>query len=132
MLLRRAEPEVAMILQELDAVLLRLDRVLLRDLIDVERADGQLVAARCARVLADAARHGDARLLGERGELLPRRFVELLLHENALDHAGPVAQDDERDLPVRTESLHPAPDGYLTACMSMEIADVAVSHDSCA
>src|SRR5690606_23037776 len=94
-LLLRAQPQVTMIEQEVDTVLLRLDRVLLARPDDLETLERQLVTARCARVSADAAGHVNARLLGQRLKVGPDLLADLFLNDDALHDAGAVAHDDE-------------------------------------
>ena len=65
--LATAQPEVPVVEQEIDAVLLRLDRIVDRARAeDLQVRHTHLVATRCARLGAHLAGHGDARLVRQR------------------------------------------------------------------
>src|SRR5690606_31771021 len=124
-LLAGTQPQMAVVEEEIDAVFLGLDRVLLGEVDDLEILDGHLVPARCARVLADLARHPHARLLRERREGLPDRSGDLFLQQYPLHDPGPVAHHDEGDLAMRTCGLYPTPHGDGLAHVAREMSNVA-------
>src|SRR5262249_9252473 len=107
-LLGRAHPQVAVLHQELDAVLLGLDRILRRDLDDLDVGDIKLIPAR--RTIVGSHRAGDpagalqGQLLGRSEDLLRH----ILLEDHALNHPAAVAQADEDQLALLSLACHPA------------------------
>ena len=96
---RRPEPEVPVVEQEVDAVLLRLDRVVARTRPDDgEPGHTDVQHARRARILARFAGDGDGRLRRQLGEARPELLADLALHEHGLRGAGAVTQRGESDL----------------------------------
>ena len=108
LLARRADPQVAVIHQEVDAVLLRRDRIVLRFSDDLEAGDVDLVAAGRARVGAGRAGHRQRRLLRQVIGAAERLFADCRLRHDALDEAGPVAQRQEVNLAARPAVVQPA------------------------
>src|SRR5207249_9953756 len=104
----RSEPEMAVIEEKGDAVLLRRDRILGGALDDVEIRHAELVSDRSARVGAHHAGHFERgflrEVIGERERFL--RHVGL--REDALDRAGPVAYLEEVELAARAAARQPA------------------------
>jgi hypothetical protein len=121
-----AEPQVAHVQQEVDAVLLRLDRVVLARADQLDGLHAELVPSGRARLRANLARHRDARLLSERAEPIPYVGRDLLLHQHALDDAGSVAEVHETDLAVHARALDPPLHGYFFARVLSEAPDL---HD---
>src|SRR5690606_38116306 len=123
-LLARAEPQVTMVEQEVDAMLLRLDRVVLGRADTRELLHAELVAAGRAGVIADAARHFDAGLEGEVLDELPDVRRYFLLDDYALYDTRAVAHDDESDAPVNACRLDPAPHGGAVRLLLAEVPDI--------
>src|SRR5947208_6328475 len=105
----RSEPEMAVIEEKGDAVLLRRDRILGGALDDVDIRHAELVSDRSARVGAHHAGHLERgflrQVVGERERFL--RHVGL--REDALDRAGPVAYLEEVELAARAAARGPRP-----------------------
>ena len=120
---------MAMVHEELDTVLLGLDGVLLRAVEDLEPDEAKLISARGARVRPDRSAHRDRGLLRELNGFLPSLFPHLLSGHHALDDPGPVADERERDLPVRAEPLHPSGNRHLVPLVSVEVPDLRVARD---
>ena len=106
-LLRRAEPEVSVIQQELDAMFLGLNRVLFGNGSDFQIADPQLKTARRTIIGFDLAGHRDHALLRQGSKALPRGLGQCLLHEDALDDSGAIPHDRKGDLAVSTRGFNP-------------------------
>ena len=109
---RAAEPEVPVVEQEVDAVLLRLDRVVRRAVADDrERFDAELEAAGRARIGADGTGERDRSLRGQLAECLPRLGRHGASNEHGLKHATSVAYDHEGNFAGRAQVRDPAADG---------------------
>jgi hypothetical protein len=98
-LTRASEPELTVIQQEIDAVLLRLDGI-----VDWARAgnreirDTELIAAWSPLVRTYLSGHLDRRFLGKLREPFPRFERDTSFHQHALKNAASIAHDDESDL----------------------------------
>ena len=102
LLARRADPQVAPIHQEVDAVFLRRDREVVRLAHDLEARDVDLVAARRALVRARGAVHDDGALLREVVGPRERLVADGGLGHDGLDEAGSVADLQKVDLAARS------------------------------
>ena len=110
-LARGAQPEVPVVEQEVDAVLLRLDRVVAGARADhCEVRHTHLEPARSARFGTRFASDLDGGLGGQLGEPRPHLGGELALHEDRLTDARAIAQDGEGDLAGRAEMRDPRAD----------------------
>ena len=124
-LARRAQPEVPVIHQEIDAVLLRLDRIIDRTgAKDRQCRRAQFSTTRRARFEPHLSSHRDRRLDGERGKAFPYRRRDLALYEYALHNASPVTHHEKRDLALRTYVLHPTAHGDHCARRTGKCGDV--------
>ncbi|OQC35304.1 MAG: hypothetical protein BWX64_02517 [Acidobacteria bacterium ADurb.Bin051] len=119
----RTEPEVAVLHQEGDAMLLRGDREVVREVIDPEVGEEQLEAARGAAVGPHRAHGADRRLLRHPLHLAPGLGREVLPAGDRLDDAGAVAELEEGDLAARALLDEPAAQGDRLALVG------AVSRD---
>jgi hypothetical protein len=100
-LARRANPEVPLIEQEIDAVLFELDgegRALWNFLDDLDFRDADLVAAGGALFRANLAGDNDARFLRQALQRFKRLGI-FLQRANALDDPGAVAEDRKKQFP---------------------------------
>src|SRR5690606_24670651 len=119
-----AQPEVPMVEEEVDPVLLGLDRVVHRaGAEDLQLLDPELEAAGGASVGAQLAGDLHGGLLGELGEAGPGCLVDLVLHDHALDHPGAVADDDEGDPALGAEMRHPTLDCDGAARVGGQLGD---------
>ena len=125
-----AEPEVAAVEQEVDAVLLRRDRVVVRRADDFHALDVDLVAARRALVGARRAGDHDRGFLREVIRRLEQILADRRLRHHRLDEAGAVAHGEEMDLAARAAVVKPPLDGDLFALVLADVLDVDVSHRS--
>ena len=117
-LARGAQPEVAMVHQELDAVLLGRDRVggFGRDTLqDLELGDVKLEAAGRALVSAHLARDAHGGLLRQVARLLEDFRGDSALHDDALDDPGAVAEERKQQLAALAQVVKPALDHDLLA-----------------
>src|SRR5262249_23219566 len=127
-----SEPEVPVIEQKIDAVLLRLNRIVDRARTnDCEAGHTHLVSARRARLSRNLAAHGDRRLQRQFFEPFPDFRRKLRLHEHGLHHTGPVANDSERDLARRPHVNDPAANGYRGSDVVLELGNARsrVDHE---
>src|SRR5690606_36741664 len=98
-LARRAQPEVANVEQEVDAVFFWLDRIIQRARSDQrELRDAEFDAARRARIGLHLAAHRERTLKREVLESLPGLGADLRLHDDALQEARAIAHGHEGDL----------------------------------
>jgi hypothetical protein len=108
-----AQPQVAVVHQELDTVFLRRDRIgrLLRDALHQFRAlDVHLVAARSALLGAQAPANHERRLLRQVLQHLEDFRRDARLHSDALQDAATVADQRENDFAGLAEIIEPARD----------------------
>ena len=116
-LTRRTQPEVPIVHQEIDAMLLRLDRVVDRTRTedrDVDRADFR--ATRCTRFKAHVTGHGNGGLECQRAESFPHLRRYLAFHEDTLHGACAITHHEKGNLTLRSDMLHPATHRYGRAC----------------
>jgi hypothetical protein len=103
---------VAVVEQKIDAVLLRLNRVIERARPnDLELGRAHLEATGRAGVLAHFPDDRDGGFDGQLLEARPRFRRHVVLDENRLEDSGPIAKYDERDLAGRTHVSDPASNG---------------------
>ena len=101
-----------MVEQEIDAMLLRLDRVIgWTHPDDFETLHSQLIAAPGTWLGSHLSRECDGRLGGEPRKAIPRFRRELRLDENGLHRAEAVACDDKCDLARRAKMRDPPTHG---------------------
>ena len=104
----RAQVQVAVLHQEVDAVRLGRDRVALGRGDDLGIRYGHLVAADAALVGPDGPGHRQRRLLAEPLELLEELIRHLALFDDALAQARAVADDQKQDLAAGPAVVQPA------------------------
>ena len=129
-LARRAQPEVPVVHQEIDAVLLWLDRI-------IDWTGAKDTQFRCANFRATwrtrfephLASHRHRGLNGQRGKPLPHVRRDLTSDEDALHDAGPVTYHEKRDLALRAYVLHPTAHGDRCARHTGKCGDVF--HRTC-
>jgi hypothetical protein len=124
----RADPEMPAIHQEVDAVLLRRDRIVLRLRDDFERRDVDFVAARRARVGARGAVDDDRAFLREVVRLRERLVADRLLRHDALDEARAVAHGEEVDLAAGAPAVQPPAQPDRLSLVFRDVFDVRVRH----
>ncbi len=123
-----ADPQVPAVEQEVDAVLLRRDRVVVRGADDLEPLDVDLVAARRALVGARGAGDDDRGFLRQVIGGLEQLLADRRLRHHRLDEAGAVADGEEMDLAARAAVVQPPLDGDLLAFVLADVFDVDVAH----
>ena len=109
LLARRTQPQVAVIHQEVGAVLLGSDRIALGHRDHAHRLKPHLDAPGGARVRAQDAADHERGLLGEAVTRLPLLRRQILDSGHALHHPGPVPHQQELDLAARPSVREPAP-----------------------
>ena len=114
-LLRRAEPQVPEVQEEVHPVVFGLDGIVLAGTYQAQGPHLHLVSAGRPGLRADLAGERDAGLLRETAVQLPHLLRSLLLHDHALHHARTVAQIQEGHLSVHTSALHPTQHRYFPA-----------------
>ena len=127
----RAKPEMAVVHQEFDAVVLGRDGVGvgLRNLLqDFDGFDIHLIAAGGARFGADLAAHHERRFLREVLQTFESLFRQVVLHGHALHEAGAIAQDGEDDLAGLAEVVEPARDFYGFALVAGGVGNGDSGH----
>ena len=125
-LARCAHPEMAMLHEEVCAMLLGRDGVgcgFGDEVDDFEVLDVELEAGGGARIGADAACDDDGRLLGEGLDALEDLFGDGGLGDDALDGPGAVAEGGEEQLAGRTNVIEPSAQGYGIADVRGERGD---------
>ena len=118
-----AQPQVAVVEQEVGAVVLLADGELGGDVDRVQGRDLELVAAGGAVVGDQSAGDPHRRLLGQLDRGLPDRLVDLGAEDDALQVAEAVAQDDEAQLALLAPVVDPALDGDFLVHVLGEIGD---------
>ena len=104
-------PQVAPVHQEINAVFLGRDGVVVRLVHHLEGARDQLVATRRALVGAHRAGDDDGALLAQVIGFGEGRFVDVLLAHHHLQEAGAVADYQEVNLAAGSPVMQPALDG---------------------
>ncbi len=126
------QPQVTVVHQEVDAVFLGRDGVLLgRDPDDLERLHLQLVLALAFRVRLHGPGDHQRGLLGQRARLLEEGGAHVSLGDDPLDHPGAVTDLEELDLLAAAPVVEPTPERDLLADVLCQIFDVDVlAHDA--
>src|ERR1035437_7579539 len=125
-LARRADPKMAMLHEEVDAVLLGSDGVgvgLGDTLDDLEAFNVEFEAAGSALVGTDFAADDDAGFLGEALEGLENFRGDAFYVGHALDGAGAVAKDGEKELAALAKVVEPTAEGDGLAFMLADGGD---------
>ncbi len=107
------EPQMPVVHQKFDAVLLRCDRIRIcfRDFGRMVRAlHVHLEAARRASFRAKAAPHNERRLLRQMLQFLKQLFGQFVFQCDALQQSGAVAQNGKNDLAGLAQVVEPAGD----------------------
>lgn len=96
----------------------------------VEVVDADLVPCRCSFVLFELTGYCDGAFLVEVVSELPGVVVDAVFVDDALDLVGVVAEDDEHQVFLFSDAIHPAFDGDSGACCVVceEIVYVYVFH----
>ncbi len=128
MLLRGAHPEMPLPHQEIDAVLLGRDRVVLRGPQDLDSRGRHLEAARRPLVLPDRAGDAQRALLRRPLGGLPDLGRDVGPGHDRLDVPGAVAHDQELDLPRGALVEQPALDGRGLAVLLPDVPDRRCCH----
>ena len=123
-----ANPQVTPVEQEVDAVLLRRNRVVVRGAHHVEARGHELVAALGARVGAHVAAYDDGGLLRQVVGLLEGLLADVVLAHHDLDEAGAVAHHQEVDLAARPAVVQPAREGDVLANVGADLRDGNVGN----
>src|SRR5256712_4243986 len=129
MLLRGAQPEVAVVEEKVGAVLLRADRIVVRQLVNHDRPELHLVAPRGAIVLADDSGHLQRRFLRHFLAGLEDRGADLRLEGHRLRVPGPVTDDQEGQLALLPLVVQPAADAHLLAVVGADGPDGRRLHE---
>ncbi len=129
-LLRRAQPEMPVVEQEVGTMLLGADRVVNRLLQQREPGQAHLVSARSALVLPDPADHIDGRFLGRLRAGREDGGVDLRLKRDGLQVSAAVAKDQELELPLFATVVDPATDSDLLALVEADLPDGGQNHDA--
>ena len=125
-LARRAHPQMAVLHQEVDTVLLERDGigiVFLHALQDLRVADVKFISAGRALVGADFAGDDDAGFLRQALNGVEQFGRDGVLGDNALDDAATVAKDGEQQLAAFAQVVEPAANGDGLAFMPADFAD---------
>ncbi len=128
----RAQPEVAVLHQEVGAVLFGRDRIgvgLGHALHDLDVRDVEFVAAGGALVGADFAFDDDARFLREALDGVEDFRRDGVLRDYALDDADAVAELGEKELAAFAEVVEPSADGDGLAFVLADFCDRADGCD---
>ena len=125
------DPQVPAIQQEIDAVLLRRDRVVVRLADDLVVLDVDLVAARRPLVRPGRAGDDDGGFLGEVIRRLERLVADRGFRHDRLDEAGAVPQNQEVDLAARAAVVQPPLDRDLLPVVRADVLDVDVHTYIC-
>ena len=124
-----AQPEVAVLEQEVDAVLLLGDRVVeIRVLHDVDRGHGELEARRRALVAPYRAAYDHRGFHFKSSNSLRARRADRVFLGHALDPARAVAQLEEMQLPLRSEIVEPAVDLDVPVDVAADVGDEDTFH----
>ena len=107
-LLRRANPQMAQVVQKRDAMLLVRDRIVARGADDLETFRRQLIAAGRALVLAHEAGHLQRGLLAQMICRRERLGAEVVERRDALADAGAVAHLQEMNLAAGAPVVEPS------------------------
>jgi hypothetical protein len=117
-----SEPEVSVVEEEIDPVLLGLERIVDRaGAENGQGADAKLVAARRASIDLYFPFHFDARFLGQPGECVPAFGRYGAFDDHRLEEAGAVPHYHESNLTGRAQVGDPAADANSLACMKRKL-----------
>ena len=120
----RAQVQVAVLHQEVDAVRLGRDRVALGRRDDLGVRDGHFVAADAALLGANGPGHRERGLLAEPLELLEKLVGDLALFDDALAQTRAVADDQKLDLAAGPAVVQPAIQRYFLPDVIFQLVDV--------
>jgi len=124
MLARGAQPQMPLVEQEGDAVLLRRDGVAFRCVDDSHVLHADLVADRRPRVGTDGADDRERALLSQVRRALEHLGWNVALGHHALDGSRPVADLEKLQLAARPEGIEPSVDRHALAVVRGESVDV--------
>ena len=127
-LMRRTEPEMAMIHQESCAVLLGRDGIILSDLMNLDVLDLKFVPARRALVRRYHPRHRQRGLLRHILTGLKRLLRHIRLRNHTLDYPRPIPYDEKPHFPARTLVVEPSPDSDFLTFISSYIGNICLFH----
>src|SRR6266705_1494285 len=130
-LARRAHPEMAMLHQEINAMLFEGNRIriVVRHALDNLNAGNiKFVAAGGALISTDFAFNDDAGFLGEAFYRIEHFRRNSTFGNHSLDHATAIAEDWKEELPAFAEIVEPAADGDGLAFV---LADFSDCSDRC-
>ena len=119
-----------MIHQEVHAVLFQGDGVLLGNLNDLNVLDIQLIPAGSALIPANRPPDIQGAFLGQLPGSLPHLRGHLVLHKNALDETGAVAELKKLDLSAGTFVVQPCAQLHRFTDMFSDIANTDQHFDS--
>jgi hypothetical protein len=122
-----AQPEVAVIQEELRAVVLGSDGIVLGGVEDPEVLQSHFVASGGPGFLPDGPPHLQGGLLSQGAARGEDFGGDLLRHHHALEIAGPVPHHQEPHLPRLPAGVEPAPHHRLLPLQGGEVADFRVS-----
>ena len=126
-LLRAPQPQVPVVEQEVDAVLLRLNRIIDRARAhDREIGDRYVESARRSRLCPDFARHADGRLQRQLLKPGPHFRRDLRLDDDRLCDTAAVAQHGERDLAGGSQVSNPRVNRHRLADVSAQFGESGV------
>ncbi len=129
-LLRGAEPEMAMLHQERRAVFLEGDGVVLGDLEGFQVLDVELETARRPFLFADPSPDDDRGFLGQGVELPEQRMVFFGAEDRRLDDPRAVPDEEKPHLAARPLVVDPAADLDGLAGMPPDVFDVNPRHNA--
>src|SRR2546423_10770444 len=114
---------MAMLEQERGAVFFRCDRKVDAGPDDLEVGKRELYSARRASIGANRTGRRHRGFLGELPHAFPERLADLVLGNNYLEVAGPVAQHHETDFSAEPGGHHPTTNGHGRADPRREISN---------
>ena len=116
---------MAVVEQKVDAVLFRLNRIVVAFAVNGKILDRELVTAWSPCVGTHGAGYEDRRLLVQVLETRPHFGRYLFLHEHALHDTAAITQHDEGDLAVCARGLDPTANRYGSINVFAEMFDFA-------
>src|SRR5262245_25002113 len=123
-----AQPEMAVLEEERGPVLLRRDREFGTGPHHVEAGERQLDPALLSRVCLHHTVDDYGCFLRELPDHVPNGLGQVPSRGNALEIAGPVTEDDERDFPAGSYGDDPAGNFHRAANRRSEVADIRMLH----
>ena len=112
-----------MLHQEPDTVLLRRDRIRLRDVDDLDAGDADLDPSGRTLVLLDGADHAQTGLLREFRRCLEVLLADVSLEHHGLDSAGAVPHLEEVQLALAAHVVEPTLDEDVLADVFLQVMD---------